>query len=244
MRAQEVLSTRRQATRAELEQMVQRTEELAQAADQKTKERLETMMMALRQRLRNGDFAPGDRLMLTVLGDSSLSDTFTVQPDQRITLPQLPQISLRGVLDSELSEHLSKELAKYLKNPQVTAKGLLRLQVSGAIGRPGFLTVPVDQLVSDVLMAAGGVSQQALLDKSYVRRGDDKLLDRKQFSEALRQGRTVGDISLRDGDEIVVAAQTATNNLQKWIPIVTTSLTIFWLITRGRRVNAGGGRVP
>jgi polysaccharide export outer membrane protein len=227
-------SQRRQATRAELEQAISGAEAASASAEPRTREKLQALVASLRQRLRNGDFAPGDRLYLTVLGDSALTDTFTVKQDQSIVLPNIPEISLRGVLDSELSGHLAKELARYLKDPQVTATGLIRLSVMGAIGRPGFITVPVDQLVTDVLMSAGGPAQSGKFEDTYVKRGDKKLLDRRQFAEALRTGRTVGDVALRDGDEIYIPQATNQSFVQRWLPILTAATTIYF-ITRGGR---------
>lgn len=238
--AQDLIGTqRRQATRAELEQAIAAGEQAQAVAEPKTREKLAANVASLRQRLRNGDFAPGDRLYLTVLGDSALTDTFTVRQDQGLVLPNIPEISLRGVLDSELPGHLTKELSKYLKDPQVTATGLIRLSVMGAIGKPGFVTVPVDQLVTDVLMASGGPSQTGKFEDTYVKRGDKTHLNRSQFAEAVRTGKTVGDVSLRDGDEIFIPAATNTNKLTVWLPILTAATTIYW-ITRGGR----GRRTP
>lgn len=233
--AQDILGTqRRQASRAELEQAIAAAEQAAASTDAKTREKLLTDAQALRQRLKNGDFLPGDRLMITVVGDSALTDTFTVRNDQKLQLPNIPEISLRGVLDSELSSHLRDELAKYIKDPTVTATGLIRLAVMGAIGQPGFTTVPVDNLVTDVLMNAGGPSQSSDMNKAFVRRGDKKLLNEKQFAEAVRTGKTVGDISLRDGDEIFIPNQPTGNRLQTLIPVISTLTGLYFIIRFGR----------
>jgi protein involved in polysaccharide export with SLBB domain len=233
--AQDVLGTqRRQASRAELEQAIAAAEQTAASTDPKTREKLISHAQALRQRLKNGDFLPGDRLMITVVGDSALTDTFTVRNDQRLQLPNIPEISLRGVLDSELSGYLRDELAKYLKDPTVTATGLIRLAVMGAIGQPGFTTVPVDHLVTDVLMGAGGPASSGNMDKAYVKRGDKKLLNEKQFAEAVRTGKTVGDISLRDGDEIYIPNQPTGSRLQTLIPVISTLTGLYFIIRFGR----------
>jgi polysaccharide export outer membrane protein len=238
--AQELIGTqRRQATRAELEQVIAAAEQAQAVAEPKTREKMAADVASLRQRLRNGDFSPGDRLYLTVLGDSALTDTFTVRQDQSLMLPNIPEISLRGVLDSELPAHLKKELSKYLKDPQVTATGLIRLSIMGAIGKPGFVTVPVDQLVTDVLMASGGPSSTGKFEETHVKRGDKTHLNKNQFAEAVRTGKTVGDVSLRDGDEIYIPAATTTNKLTVWLPLLTAATTIYW-ITRGGR----GRRTP
>lgn len=233
-----LLTARRQATRAELEQAASGAELVAQGADPKTKARLTSQVYAIRQRLQNGDFLPGDRLLLTVLGDSALSDTFTVKPDQRLTLPDVPDISLRGVLDAELASFLTKELSRYLKNPQVTAISLVRLNLTGAIGRPGYMVFPADQLLSDVLMTAGGPSQNANMSRATIRRQNKDLLSATQLSEALRLGRTVGDVSLRDGDEFVVPVQQPGGRVGRvWPMVAGMVLPIFWIVRGTRQRN-------
>lgn len=228
---------RRQATRAELEAAILAADSVAARVDVKTRERLEAHMASIRQRLKNGDFVPGDRFYLTVLGDSSLTDTFTVRQEQKVALPNIPDISVRGILDSELASHLTKELSKYVRDPKVTATGLLRITLTGGIGRPGFVTVPVDMIVTDVLMAQGGPSQAAELPKAYVKRGSKTHLDKKQFAEALRTGRSMGDLALRDGDEIYIPVQAPGGRWggMTWIPVITSLTGLFWIIRGNRR---------
>ncbi|MGQ0764525.1 MAG: polysaccharide biosynthesis/export family protein [Gemmatimonadota bacterium] len=224
---------RRQATRSELEQTVAATERaMAATPDERARERLSTQATAVRQRLTNGDFTPGNRILITVLGDSSLSDTFTVRTDQRLQLPNLPDISLRGVLDSELSTHLEKEIGKYIRNPDVNATGLVRLTVTGSAGRPGFYTVPFDMAVTDVVTLAGGPTQTSKLDETIVRRSGRTILDRKQFAEMLRMGKTVGDVSIIDGDEIYVPSSTPTNVFTRVMTVAGPVLTLIVLVTR------------
>jgi polysaccharide export outer membrane protein len=233
--AQDVLGAqRRQASRAELEAAAAAAEQAALAADPKTREKLVAQAASIRQRLKNGDFAPGDRLLISVVGDSALSDTFTVRTEQRLQLPNIPDISLRGVLDSELSDHLRTELSKYLREPSVTATGLIRLAVMGAIGQPGFTTVPNDLLVTDVLMASGGPSQSGDMGKAHVRRADKTFLDSKQFAEAIRTGKTIGDISLRDGDEIFIPPAATGPQWQTWMTAISAVTGLYFIIRFGR----------
>ncbi len=226
---------RRQATRAEIEAAVTATEAVVPRSDEKTREKLLATAASMKQRLKNGDFAPGDRIYLVVQGDSALTDTFTVRQDQRLLLPNIPELSLRGVLDSELPEFLTREVGRYVREPKITAIGLVDVTLTGGVGRPGFVTVPSDMRVTDVLMAQGGPSPNAELDKAYVKRGTETLLDRKQLSEALRSGRTIGDVALRDGDEIVIPVQQTSRWGSTWIPILTSVTGLFWIIRGSRR---------
>jgi protein involved in polysaccharide export with SLBB domain len=226
---------RRQATRSELEVVARALESAASGApDEKVRSKHLADANTVRQRLRNGDFIPGDRILLQVIGDTVLSDTFTVRQDRRLQLPSIPDISLHGVLDSELEPYLTQELSKYIRNAQVTATGLVRVAVNGAVGRPGFHTVPVDQALTDVLMGAGGPAGNAELRKSIVRRGNQVILDRDALQEAFRLGNTVGDVSMRDGDELFVpAAQPGGAGWQQIVTILGALTGVVFAIRYG-----------
>lgn len=229
VQAQDVIGTqRRQATRAELELAAAASEDAARSApDEKTRQKLLSTATGLRGRLTSGDFAVGDRIVLGVLQDTVLSDTFTVRNDQKLQLPNLPDISLRGVLDSELAAYLGKEIGRYIKEPTVRATGLVRLAMVGAVVRPGFLDVATDQVVSAVLMSAGGPTQNGRYESTIVRRAGQTLLDKKQFAEAIRTARTVGDIAMRDGDEIFVpVSSTSQSGRTGWLALALPLLFI------------------
>src|SRR6267378_7914578 len=89
-------------------------------------------------------FQVGDRILLHVQGDSALSDTFTVVAGPALRLPAIGEISLAGVRRSDLEAHLTRELGRFLKDPVVQARALIRVSVLGEVVRPGYYAVPVD----------------------------------------------------------------------------------------------------
>lgn len=230
---------RRQATRAELEQAVKAAEAASlRAPDEKTRARLRADAVALRSRLANGDFAPGDRILLMVEGDSVLSDTFTVRSDRKLPLADVAEVSLQGVLDSELEPFLTQELLKYLKRVTLTATPLVRISLLG-FPTSNFYTVPVDRSITDVIVAAGGWGPTAAHDKAVVRRAGTVIMDAKATAEAVRLGKTVGDMSLRDGDELFVPDRSAAGfNWQTAVTVVSTITGLFFVLRYG--LNRGG----
>jgi hypothetical protein len=228
---------RRQATRSELERAAKAAESASlQAPDDKTREKLRADAAAIRMRLDNGDFIPGDRINLIVAGDSALTDTFTVRGDRMLPLPNIPPISLHGVLDSELESHLTKELLRYIKTVQLDATPLVRISLLG-FPQSNFYTVPVDQSITDVIAAAGGWGSVTAVapDKAVVRRAGKVIMDSKATAEAVRQGKTVGDMAMRDGDELYVPdRQSSGINWQKIATGVGAVSSLFWIIRYGR----------
>jgi protein involved in polysaccharide export with SLBB domain len=190
----------------------------------------------IRKRLTDGDFQAGHRILLFVTGDSALSDTFTVRSDQKLQLPNLPEISLAGVLDSELQGYLQTKLAQYIRDPSVRAQTMLRVQVSGDVGKPGFYSLPIDTPISDVIMNAGGPSTSADMSKTELRRGSAVVVKREGIQAAIRSEFTMSDIGARPGDELFVPGKPAGSRWTKIgavaAAVSSIAFTVFWIAGR------------
>ena len=225
------------ATRTELES-------LAAAADRavatgtatgEARTSKEATSFAVRQRLREGDFQPGDRIAIVLDGAVKFGDTVIVRSGRTIILPDLPEITLAGVLRSELQSYLTAQLGRYIRDPQLHARPLIRIAVSGAVGRPGFYSVPADALLSDVVTIAGGPVGRAEFARSFIRRGSEQLWNGKNVDTALGEGMTVDALLLQSGDEIVIGEQRQFN----WLAVVQGLATVggiaSLILTLGRR---------
>lgn len=159
-------------------------------------------LVLVRERLTNGDFRPGDRIFVVVSGH--VSDTLTVEGGPRVVLPSLGPVSLAGVLRSELHERVSEMVGSYIRDPHVRTESLIRLSVQGMVGSPGFYTVPAGTLLSDVLMHAGGPDRSADLERIRIERSGEVLWEGKVIQEMLVEGRTLDQMNLRAGDQIVL----------------------------------------
>src|SRR5438093_6175138 len=89
-------------------------------------------------------FQAGDRILLHVEGDSALSDTFTVVAGPTLRLPNIGEISLAGVRRTDLEAHLTRELSRYIKDPVVQARALIRVSFVGDVNSHGLYTEHVD----------------------------------------------------------------------------------------------------
>jgi len=200
-----------QATRAELEAM-------AVAADRAGRQ---TEAVLLRERIRSGDFTVGDRVFLEIRGgEKPFADTVTVRGGRVISIPDLglPDIPLQGVLRSELQGHLQREVAKYIREPEVNATSYLRLTMTGAVGRQGFYAFPADILLTDAIMQSGGPRADWDLDNVEIRRSNQVVVDNGAARVAITDGRTLDQLNLRAGDQIVIGQQRPTN----WFRVLRT----------------------
>jgi protein involved in polysaccharide export with SLBB domain len=173
----------------------------------------------LRRRLEQGDFQPGDRFFMTVIADSVRRGEVTVREGPEIEFGALPPLSLAGVLRSELQSAIHRHLSRYFRSPEVRVQHMLRLTVSGAVGRPGSHAVAPDALIADVVtVVAGGFAPGAKMDRITVLRGNREIVSRKDYQRAVQSGRTVESLGLRAGDEIRVDMREQRRN---WAQIAT-----------------------
>ena len=200
------LADRLLATRPELKLAQTR---LAQGGDKDAATRVS-------RRLSEGDFQPGDFILLNVQAESTLSDTFVVAPDRSLQLPPptIGTVSLNGILRSELEDHLTTYISRFVRNPVVKASPLVRLSVQGQVTRAGFYGVPARALLSDALMAAGGTTHDADLKKLKIERGGSTIWKDSAVRQALASNLSLDQLGLRNGDEITIGKRRAGGTIE------------------------------
>jgi protein involved in polysaccharide export with SLBB domain len=134
----------------------------------------------------------------------ALSDSFTVEQGPAVQLPTVGRVSLVGVLHSELEDYLTKELAKYIRDPVVRARASIRITVTGEVGQPGFYAVPSQLLVTDVLARAGQITSRADIGKIRIERAGKTIWDNEALGPEIVEGRTLDQLGVRAGDRIIV----------------------------------------
>lgn len=228
-----------QLSREELQTLLTRYEAMSTSSSYSGKLRDQARAEAelIRQRLEEGDLRVGDRIELIVEGQPGLTATFTVVDGRIIVLPDLARtathVPLHGVLRSELQQHMEQFIARYIRNPVVHARSLIRLEIMGTVRQPGFYTLPSDMLISDALMAAGGVGTTGDLEKIRIERGGDVIWEKERVREAIREGRTLDQLSIRAGDGIFVEPKSNTKLLSfRSIAVVFSTLTSLLFVAR------------
>jgi polysaccharide export outer membrane protein len=151
-----------------------------------------------------GVVQPGDRVLLHVVGEPQLSDTFTVVAGPSLELPTLGTLSLAGVARDSVEPPVTAFLSRYLNHPVVHAQVLLRLGVLGEVARPGFYALPVGALLEDLIMAGGGMTRDARFDRANVLRNEKVLLRQGDVQHAVGSGTTLDALALRSGDVLQI----------------------------------------
>jgi protein involved in polysaccharide export with SLBB domain len=163
---------------------------------------------AVGARLREGDLRPGDQVEIVVEGEAPLTGTFPVSSRRELVLPGMDPVPLQGVLRAELEDRLREHVGRYVRHPVVHARATMRLAVLGQVRNPGFYAVPAESMVADLIMAAGGPLPTGDLGKARIARGGEEVWAGGELREAVQQGLTLDQMSLRSGDEVLVPERT------------------------------------
>ncbi len=197
----------------------------------------------VRDRLVDGDFREGDRIVLSVryqpgivetLG--ALADTLTVMAGPMVQLPDIGDVGLRGVLASEIQPRMQEAVATLIRDPVVSARAMIQVAVSGEVGQPGFYFVTADALVSDIIMMAGGPNENADLDDVRIERGPWRPDAPEQRLDGISvDAMSVNRLGLRGGDQIVLEGSGISfGQILQWTSIVAGAAASIVILT-GRR---------
>ena len=155
----------------------------------------------------------GDSLRIDIFQAPDYSGQYLVLVDRTISLPLIGRIKVEGLTLEQASQLMSRLYAPYLKRPIVTVTLLaprpLKLAISGEVNNPGSYTVKPDQKfpsVTEAIQLAGGLTASADVGQVEIRRivqGKQQAL-RVNLWRLLQQGNLSPDVSLRDGDTIII----------------------------------------
>jgi polysaccharide export outer membrane protein len=165
---------------------------------------------------------PGDSIKIEVLKAPQYGLDTQVLVDGTISLVQAGRVRVQGLTLEQASAEASRQYAKLLRYPVVTITLVkarpIRVAITGEVERRGTYdlsassdlnnTAPVElPTVTRALKVAGGITQSADLRQVEVRRlryGQPDEIVTLNLLEYVRGQRLREDITLRDGDVIVV----------------------------------------
>lgn len=188
---------------------------------------------AIRERLAEGDLRVGDLIQLDVAEASSLSNMYQVSAARTITLPGGIEISVAGVLRSELQSHLETQLRKLVRDPTVRATPSIRLSVFGGVGKPGFVNAPATTLLSDLIQVyAGGPDNNVRWDKSKIIRGEKTVVEGEEFKTAVNTATTIDQLNLQAGDMVDVAVKPSAGTVLRVMGFISSIAGVVYLVAR------------
>ncbi|MEA5509869.1 SLBB domain-containing protein [Crocosphaera sp. UHCC 0190] len=162
---------------------------------------------------------PGDRLKISVFPVEEFSGEYQVLVDGTLSLPLMGTFTVEGQTLTQLTNLLTQQYGQYVKRPVVTvsltAPRPLKLAIAGEINSPGSYVLPIEggqkfPSVTQLIQQAGGLTTVADLGKVQIQRqfkGENRIFNLNLWN-LLKNGQLQQDITLRDGDRIMIPTQT------------------------------------
>ncbi len=154
-----------------------------------------------------------DQLRIFVWRNPELSNTVSVRPDGKISVPLIEDMRATGKTPTELARDLEKAMARYVQKPIVTVivSGFVgafadRIRVVGEAARPQALPYRSTMTLLDVMIAVGGITTFAAGNRATITRVTDskQTTYRLRLDDLLRDGDMSANVKILPGDVIVV----------------------------------------
>jgi protein involved in polysaccharide export with SLBB domain len=168
---------------------------------------------------------PGDFVRIDVWGQEAFSGQFQVDEQGQLLYPVIGEIDTRDRTVRELRTRIRSGLEEIFNQPFVTITPMFRIAVIGRVQQPGLLSVDPTLTVLDLVAMAGGPTADGNIDDIQLLRGESEL------SLSFQRGRTLQDIGIRSGDQILVPGKAITRDvLFAIIQLVQVGLSVAILI--------------
>ncbi len=150
-----------------------------------------------------------DVLEVVVWHEPELTRLVPVRPDGKISLPLAGEVEAAGKTPAELQQGLTKALGSYIQDASVAVLvreiNGPRVYVLGEVTRPGGFPLRGPMSVVQAIALAGGRTEFAKGDVSWLRQKADGKTDRVKLSfDELVKGEAEGALWLRGGDVLYV----------------------------------------
>jgi len=152
----------------------------------------------------------GDVLAITVWREPSISGTYPVRPDGKITFPLINDIKAQGLTPLKMKEELEKRLKDFIANPIVTV-GVQEVNsknifILGKVNQPGRYPLLNPTTVLQAIAQAGGLAEWAEGDEIVILRTEGGKQEKIEFDydEVSKGKRLEQNIFLKPGDTIIV----------------------------------------
>ena len=149
-----------------------------------------------------------DMLQISVWKNETLSRTVPVRPDGQISLPLINDVQAAGLTALELREVLTRKLADYIPNPEVSVIvsdiRSIKVSVIGEVARPNRYDLKSSATVLDVLALAGGFTPFATRTKILILRPDGGAMKRILFNYNKVSAAEQDNFYVRNGDVVLV----------------------------------------
>lgn len=151
-----------------------------------------------------------DRLSISVWREPDLARIVAVRPDGKITFPLVGDVQAAGRAPRQLTDELTKLLARFIKEPVVTVVvediNNFKVFVLGEVTVQGVLTLRRRTRLLEAIALAGGMSRFADKSNVLLLRFEDgnEVRTRIDYRKVVSGEKPELNVYLRPGDTIIV----------------------------------------
>jgi polysaccharide export outer membrane protein len=169
----------------------------------------------------------GDIVRLRIWREPDLSGDFIIDESGAVVFPKVGPLRVLGTSSAALRDTLIKSYQVYLRNPSIDVTFLRRINVLGAVMRPGLYPVDPTMTLADVLALAGGATPLGKPDEVQLLRGNQTV------TATLATGTRVGDLPIQSGDQLFVPERSwITRNSAVVAAALTASVSLLIAVFR------------
>ena len=147
---------------------------------------------------------PGDSVRIVVWRKPEMSGDFIVGPDGTITHPLYRAVRVGGVPFPTAETNVRNFLARFEQDPQFVVEPLVRVAISGEVGRPAVFALRPETSIADAVAQAGGPNQFAKRDRVRVLRREPSGRQRELYVNLLDPESPSATTRVHSGDQIIV----------------------------------------
>lgn len=174
----------------------------------------------------------GDFISVQIFDSEDFSGEAQVIADGTLQLPYINRLYVQGKSLEQVTQMIETEYTRILKHPLITVTLTkprpLKIAVSGEVNRPGFYILTLFDpesrqpelrypTLAEAIQQAGGVTLSADIRQIQLRRlqpsGTEQIIP-INFWEFLQNGDSRSNVTLRDGDTIIIPATTNFNQAE------------------------------
>lgn len=156
---------------------------------------------------------PGDNLQIFVWQHPDVSVTIPVRPDGRISTPLIEDMQAVGKTPSQLARDMEAALSEFIRSPTVNVivTGFIgtfdmQIRVVGQAALPQAIPYKDDMTLLDVMIAVGGLSENASGNRSkIIRKQNGKTIEiQARIKDLLNDGKISANIKMQPGDIVII----------------------------------------
>ncbi len=156
---------------------------------------------------------PRDGLNIFVWRNPDLSQSVSVRPDGRISIPLVEDLPVTGKTPTQLARDIEKVLSVYVKDPVVTVivSGFLgpykkQIRVVGEATTPQAMPYYEKMTLLDLMINVGGITEFASGNRSIIYRVTDGVQQhfKVRIEDLIKDGDITANVDLLPGDILII----------------------------------------